>query len=56
MNIFTIFFYKILAKYSPKRTKSHHFKKISWVSMPPNPSSKCVAKRHANNPTFPKIF
>ena len=24
--------------------------------MPPNPPSKCVAKRHANNPTFPKIF
>ena len=27
MNIFTIFFYKILAKYSPKRTKLHHFLK-----------------------------
>ena len=25
MNIFTIFFYQILAKYSPKRTKLHHF-------------------------------
>ena len=28
MNIFTIFFYKILAKYSPKRNKLHHFLKI----------------------------
>ena len=24
MNIFTIFFYKILTKYSPNRTKLHH--------------------------------
>ena len=27
MNIFTIFFYKILAKYSPKCTKLHNLKK-----------------------------
>ena len=43
MNIFTIFFYKILAKYSPKRTKLHHFKKFSRGSMPPNLPSKRVA-------------
>ena len=34
MNIFTIFFYKILGKYSPKRSKSHHFFKFSRGSMP----------------------
>ena len=37
MNIFTFFFCKILAKYSPKRTI---LKKISRRSMPPNPPSK----------------
>ena len=38
MNIFTIFFfYKIVAKYSPECIKSHHFKKISRGSIPPNP-------------------
>ena len=43
MNIFTnIFFYKILAKYSPKRTKLHHFKKIF------------SGGEHV--PTFPKIL
>ena len=43
MNIFTIFFDKILAKYSPKRTKLHHFKKNSRESMPPNSPSKRMA-------------
>ena len=43
MNIFTIFFYKIFAKYSPKRTKLHHFLRYSRGSMPPNPPSKRVA-------------
>ena len=42
MNIFTIIFLQILAKYSPKRTKLHHFLKISRGSMPPNPPSKRV--------------
>ena len=37
MNIFTIFCYQILAKYSPKRTKLHHLKKDSRGSIPPNP-------------------
>ena len=57
------FFGKILAKYSLKRTKLHHFKKISRGSMPPNPPSKrlalpraACAKRHANAPTFPEKF
>ena len=43
MNIFTILFYKILAKYSPKHTKLHRLKKNSRGSMPPNPPSKSVA-------------
>ena len=33
-------FYKILAKFSSKRTKLHHFLKFSRGSMPPNPPSK----------------
>ena len=37
MNVFSfIFFYKILAKYSLKRTKLHHFLKFSWGSNPPS--------------------
>ena len=40
---FNYFFDKILAKYSLKRTKLHHFKKFSRGSMPPNPHSKRVA-------------
>ena len=40
MNIFTVIFFLILAKYSPKRTKLHHFKKFSRGSMPPNPPNK----------------
>ena len=59
-----IFFDKILAKYSLKRTKLHHFLKFSRGSMPPNPPSKRVASpralhgasRHANYPTFPEKF
>ena len=38
-----MFFYKILAKYSPKRTKLHHFLKFSRGSMPPNPPNKRMA-------------
>ena len=45
MNIFT-FFYKILAKYSPKRTKLHNLLKFSRGSMPPNPPNKRVASPH----------
>ena len=38
MNIFTIFFfYKILAKYSTKRTKLHHFKKFLGGACPRTP-------------------
>ena len=62
MNIFTIFFYKIVAKYTPERTKLHHFLKISRGSMPPNPPSKRMlrhvlhgTKRYANRLTFLKI-
>ena len=41
MTIFyNYFFDKILAKYSLKRTKLHHFLKFSRGSMPPNPPSK----------------
>ena len=32
-------FYKILTKYSPKRTKLHHFLKFSQGSIPPDPPS-----------------
>ena len=46
MNIFT-FFYKILAKFSPKRTKLHHFLKFSWGNVPPNPPSKRVTSPRA---------
>ena len=42
------FYYTILAKYSPKRTKLHHFFKFSWGRMSPNPLG--------NTPTFAKIF
>ena len=31
---------KIESKYTPKRTKLHHFKKNSHGGMPPNPPSK----------------
>ena len=36
MKIFAIFFYKILAKYSPKRTKLHHFlmPRAAWRPAP----------------------
>ena len=57
MNIFTIFLYKILAKYSPKRTKLHYFKKKFRGSMPPNPLANAWfchalhgASRHTNTP------
>ena len=61
MNIFTISFYKILPKYSPKRTKLHHFLKFSQGIMLPNPPSKRVASpckyphfyRNILNPTPP---
>ena len=43
INIFANFFDKIAAKYTPKRTKLHHFLKFSPGSMPPNPPNKCVA-------------
>ena len=44
MTIFKItFFDKILAKYSLKRTKLHHFKKFSRGSTPPNPPNIRVA-------------
>ena len=36
------FFYKILVKYSPKRTKLHHFFKFSRGSMSPNPLANAV--------------
>ena len=48
MNIFTIFFHKILAKYSPKRTI---FKNFLGGACPRTPLANA---RHANTPTFPK--
>ena len=55
---FCIFFYNILAKYSPKRTKLHHFLKNSRGSMSPNPPSKRVATPRAMQipPLFQKYF
>ena len=47
----------MLAKYSPKGTKLHHFKKISRGSMHPNPPSKRVANRAIQiPPLFQKYF
>ena len=59
MNIFTIiFFYKILAKYSPKRTKLHHFFSFLGGACPRTPLANAWlchalhgALRHANTPT-----
>ena len=45
MNIFTIFFYKVLAKYSPKRTKLHHLKKKFWGACPQTPLTRGFATR-----------
>ena len=66
MNIFTIFFFKILARYSPKlRHQIAPFKKIiSGEHMPPNPLANTWlrhalhgASRHVRKAlTFPKIF
>ena len=64
MTIFLIIFFdKILAKYSLKRTKLHHFFKFSRGSMPPNPLANAwlrhalhAASRHANYPIFPETF
>ena len=57
MNIFTIFFL-ILAKYSPKRTKLHHFLKFSQTRLANAWLCHALhgASRHANTPTFTKIF
>ena len=63
MNMFTIFFYKILTKYSPKRTTLPHFKKIFEGACPRSPLANAWpshalhgASRYANTPTFPKTF
>ena len=58
VHIFTIFWDKILAQYSPKRTKLHNKKNWGGGRMPLNPSNKRVAlprvaysaSRHANTP------
>ena len=60
MNILAIFFfYKILAKYSLKRTKLHHLKKIFWGACPRTPLANAMhgAKLAlANTPTFQKYL
>ena len=54
---FNYFFDKILAKYSLKHTKLHHFKNFSRRSMPANPPSKRVALRAMQiPPLFQKNF
>ena len=63
----TIFFYyffdKILAKYSLKRTKLHHFKNFLGGACPRTPLANAWlchalhgASRHANTHTFPEKF
>ena len=61
--IFLHFFYKILAKYSPKRTKLHHFKNFLRGACPQTPLTNAWlrnalhgASRRANTPTITKIF
>ena len=63
-----IFFYKIFAKYSPKRTKLHHFlKEFSGDHAPEPPRKRVVLPRAAyiwrfvpckiaNTLAFTKIF
>ena len=64
MNIFTIFFYKIVAKYTTERIKLHHFNIFFRWSMPPNPLAykwlrhalhMAQLKRYANRLTFHKL-
>ena len=61
MNIFTIFFYKIVAKYTPEHMKLHHLIFFRG-SMPPNPLAyKWLrhalhgTERYANRLTFHKL-
>ena len=58
MNIFRIFVYKILEKYSPKRTKLHHLKTILGGACPGTPLANAWLRNalHGATPTFPKIF
>ena len=58
INIFANFFDKIAAKYTPKRTKLHHFLKFSRGSIPRTPPLNawlCHAQRHAYYPHFRKL-
>ena len=63
MNIFTIFFYKIVTKYTTERIKLHHFKFFFLREHAPEPPSIQVAsprsaygtKRYANRLTFHKL-
>ena len=54
MNIFTIiFFHKILAKYSPKRTKLHHFKIFfSGGTCPRTPLTNAWLRSHFSKNIF----
>ena len=56
MNIFTIIFSQNFSKIFSKTHQIAPFEKIFSGSMPPDPPSKRVAKRHANTPTFTKNF
>ena len=56
MTIFLIIFFdKILAKYSLKRTKLHHFFNFLGGACP-RTSLANAWLRHANTPTFPEKF
>ena len=49
-------FTKILTKYSPKRTKLHHFFNLLGGAYPRTPIACNTIHNHANTPTFPKYF
>ena len=53
MNIFTIFFYKILAKYSPKRT---NLKKFLGGTCPRTPIANAWLRAMQIPPLFQKYF
>ena len=56
MNIFTILFLQNFTKYSPKRTKLHHFFNFLGGAYPRTPLACNTIHNHANTPTFPKYF
>ena len=56
MNIFTVFFYKIFAKYSPKRTKLHHFLKFSLGACPRTSLANAWTRMELRVMQIPPLF